>query len=159
MRELHLMTPLSLRGDSLLEEQQEAAVDVVAVLLLVLLFTAVSNCSYSRDELGNIVDICGGMLFDLTNGRITLVDFTSMLPEDASTEVSDVALHSLGLFGELIDFATSSVALIIETLDVEATVVEVGDDGADGEDAKGVPGSITISGNESIDDFSDWLSK
>ena len=36
IRELHFITPLSLRGDSLLEEQQEAAVDVVAVLLLVL---------------------------------------------------------------------------------------------------------------------------
>ena len=57
MRELHLITPLSLIGDSLLEEQQEAAVDVVAVLLLVLFVTTVSNCSYSRDELGNIDDI------------------------------------------------------------------------------------------------------
>ena len=57
MRELHLTTPLSLKGDSLLEEQQEAAVDVVAVLLLVLFVTAVSNCSYSRDELGSIDDI------------------------------------------------------------------------------------------------------
>ena len=57
MRELHLITPLSLIGDSLLEEQQEAAVDVVAVLLLVLFVTAMSNCSYSRDELGNIDDI------------------------------------------------------------------------------------------------------
>ena len=36
IRELHFITPLSLMGDSLLEEQHEAAVDVVAVLLLVL---------------------------------------------------------------------------------------------------------------------------
>ena len=55
--ELHLTTPLSLKGDSLLDEQQEAAVDVVAVLLLVLFVIAVSSCSYSRDELGNIDDI------------------------------------------------------------------------------------------------------
>ena len=57
MRELHLMTPQSLIGDSLLEEQQDAAVDVVAVLLLVLFVIVVSNCSYSSDELGNIDDI------------------------------------------------------------------------------------------------------
>ena len=57
IRELHLMTPRSLSGDSLRDEQQEAAVDVVAVLLLVLLVTAVSNCSYSREELGNIDDM------------------------------------------------------------------------------------------------------
>ena len=159
MRELHLMTPRSLIGDSLLEEQQDAAVDVVAVLLLVLFVIVVSNCSYSSDELGNIDDICGGMLFALTNGRFTLVGFTSILPADVTIEVSHAVLDVLGEFDELIDFAANSVALIIETLGIEETVAEVGDDGADGEEADGVPGNITISGNESIDDFRDWLSK
>ena len=51
-RELHLITPRSLSGDSLLEEQPEGAVDVVAVLLLLLLVT---SCSYSNDE-GGITD-------------------------------------------------------------------------------------------------------
>ena len=46
------MTPRSLIGDSLLEEQQEAAVDVFAVLLLVLHAMLVSSCSYSRELLG-----------------------------------------------------------------------------------------------------------
>ena len=52
-----MITPLSLKGDSLLEEQQDAAVEVVAVLLLVLLVMLASSCSYSRDECGIIEDI------------------------------------------------------------------------------------------------------
>ena len=153
------MTPLSLSGDSLRDEQQEAAVDVVAVLLLVLLVTAVSNCSYSREELGNIDDICGGMLFDLINGRFTLVDLTSTILDDVATEASETALHILEGLCELRHLATNSVAVMIETLDVEEAVVEVGEDGADGEEADGVPGRITISGKESIEDFKDWHSR
>ena len=58
---------------------------------------------------------------------------------------------------DFIDFATSSVAVTIETVDIDEGVADVGEEGADGEEADGVPGCITISGNDSIDDFNDWL--
>ena len=74
-------------------------------------------------------------------------------------KVSDTVLHAMAEFCGFIDFATSSVAVMIETLDVDEGVADVGEDGADGEEADGVPGCITISGKESIDDFNDWLSK
>ena len=98
------------------------------------------------------------MLFALTNGRFMFVDFTSVEVDD-TVEVSDTVLHIIGELCDFIDFAANSVAVMIETLEVEEGVVDVGEDGADGEEADGVPGCIIISGKESIEDFSDWLSK
>lgn len=48
--------------------------------------------------------------------------------------------------------------MIIETLEEDELLCEVGEDGAEGEDADGVPGSITISGSDNIDDFITWSS-
>ena len=56
------------------------------------------------------------------------------------------------------DFVIISVAVMIETLEGDEVVVDVGEEGAEGDEADGVPGSITISGNDSIDDLKDWLS-
>ena len=53
------------------------------------------------------------------------------------------------------DFVIISVAVMIETLEGEEAVVDAGEEGAEGDEADGVPGSITISGNDSIDDFKD----
>ena len=74
-------------------------------------------------------------------------------------KVSDTVQHTMAELCDFIDFATSSVAVTIETVDIDEGVADVGEDGADGEEADGVPGCITISGKDSIDDFNDWLSK
>ena len=50
-------------------------------------------------------------------------------------------------------FDINSVAMIMETLDEDKVFGEFGEDGAEGEEADGVPGSMTISGSDNLDGF------
>ena len=120
-----------------------------------------SSCSYSSDELGKIDDICGGILLALQKRTLELVHCASVVADDTTMDDSIVVLGVGKEFGEIgpADFVNSSVAVMIETLDVDEAVVDVGEEGAEGDEADGVPGRITISGNDSIDDFKDWLSR
>ena len=69
INELHLGATRSLMGDSLLDEQPEAAVDVVAVVLLLLLVTE-TNCSYSMEEHGAMDIMWAGVLLAFDTGGI-----------------------------------------------------------------------------------------
>ena len=53
------------------------------------------------------------------------------------------------------DFVANSAAVTIETLDTEELAYDIGDDGPEGDDPTGVPGTITISGRDSIEDLMD----
>ena len=53
------------------------------------------------------------------------------------------------------DFVANSAAVTIETLDTEELAYDIGDDGPEGDDPIGVPGTITISGRDSIEDLMD----
>ena len=58
------------------------------------------------------------MLFALTNERFMFVDFTSVVVDD-TIDVSETVLHMIGEFCDFIDFAANSVAVMIETLEVD----------------------------------------
>ena len=53
------------------------------------------------------------------------------------------------------DFVANSAAVTIETLDTDELAHDTGDDGPEGDDPIGVPGTITISGRASIEDLMD----
>ena len=52
-------------------------------------------------------------------------------------------------------FVANSAAVTIETLDTDELAHDIGDDGPEGDDPIGVPGTITISGRASIEDLMD----
>ena len=87
---------------------------------------------------------------ELEHFTCDIEDNTGIVDSDSTVVVSFV-IKRLTKY----DFVANSAAVMIETLDTDELAHDIGDDGPEGDDPIGVPGTITISGRDSIEDLMD----
>ena len=87
---------------------------------------------------------------ELEHFACVIEDDTGIVDSDSTVVVSFVTKRLA-----MDDFVANSAAVTIETLDTDELAHDIGDDGPEGDDPIGVPGTITISGRARFEDLMD----